>query len=179
MGLSEGVNRPNQCRPTLEVSQVHLDWALKEMEKLSGPQDCWEERQSSGWSGQANSDGHSSPLCFGQEMVECRPSLGLGFLEGQPIEALWVCPSYRPTKERHLKEARASFGQSPSMNWFEEQLLFGKMFDATERNENERASFADEWLMEENVRYSTPKPSGVCFLGGGGDCECVGGKVRY
>ena len=39
MGLSERVNRPNQCRPTLEVSQVYLDWALKEKEKLSGPRD--------------------------------------------------------------------------------------------------------------------------------------------
>ena len=88
VGLSEGVIRPEQCKSTVEVSQVHLDWALKVRKKLSGLWDCWEKGQSSGGSGRANSDGHSSSLCFGQEMVECRPSLGLGFLEGQPIEAL-------------------------------------------------------------------------------------------
>ena len=40
------------------------------------------------------------------------------------------------------------------------------MFVATERSENGRVSFADEWLMEENARYSTLKPSVVCFWGG-------------
>ena len=39
MGLSERVNRLDQCKLTIEVSQVHLDWALKEKEKLSGPRD--------------------------------------------------------------------------------------------------------------------------------------------
>ena len=87
----------------------------------------------------------------------------MGFLEGQPIEALWACPSFRPTKERHLKEARVSFNQSPLVNWFEEQLLPSESFVAAKRSENGRASFADEWLMEENVRYSTLKPSTVCF----------------
>ena len=164
VGLSEGVNRPDQCKPTLEVSQIHLDWALREREKLSGPWDCWEEGQSSGGSGRAYSDGHSSPPCFGPGGVEGRPSLG--FLESRPIEALWACPFFRPTKERHLKEARASLGRSYSVNWFEEQLLPGEMFVATERSENGRVSFADEWLMEENVRYSTLKPSAVCFWGG-------------
>ena len=37
VGLSEGVIRPDQCKSTLEVSQVHMDWALKVREKLSGP----------------------------------------------------------------------------------------------------------------------------------------------
>ena len=64
------------------------------------------------------------------------------------------------------------------MNWFKEQLLPGESFVAEERSENGRASFADEWLMEENVKYSTFKPSAVCFWGGGG-CECVGGEVWY
>ena len=118
VGLSKGVNRPDQCKPTLEVSQIHLDWALREREKLSGPWDCWEEGQSSGGSGRAYSDGHSSPPCFGPGGVEGRPNLG--FLDGRPIEALWACPFFRPTKERHLKEARASLGRSHSMNWFEE-----------------------------------------------------------
>ena len=40
------------------------------------------------------------------------------------------------------------------------------MAGAAERSENGRASFADEWLMEENARYSTLKPSAVCLWGG-------------
>ena len=47
------------------------------------------------------------------------------------------------------------------MNWFKEQLLPGESFVAVERSENGRASFADEWLMEENVKYSTFKPLAV------------------
>ena len=47
------------------------------------------------------------------------------------------------------------------MNWFKEQLLPGESFVAEERSENGRASFADEWLMEENVKYSTFKPLAV------------------
>ena len=165
VGLSEGVNRLDQCKPTLEVSQVHLDWALKEKEKLSGPWDCWEEGWSNEGSRRAYSDGHSSPPWVGPGGVDCRPSLGL--IEGQSKEALWACPSFRATKERRLKETRASFGRSCSEKWLEEELLPSGMFSAAKRSENGRASFADEWLMEENARYSTLEPSAVCFWGDG------------
>ncbi|RVW99025.1 hypothetical protein CK203_019082 [Vitis vinifera] len=164
VGLSEGVIRPEQCKSTVEVSQVHLDWALKVRKKLSGLWDCWEKGQSSGGSGRAYSEGHSSPPRFGPNGVECRPSMGLS--EEQPSEALWACHSFRPTKESRLKEAKASFGRPLSVNWFEEQLLPGEMVVAAERSENGRASCADEWLMEENAMYSTLKPSTVCLWGG-------------
>ena len=39
------------------------------------------------------------------------------------------------------------------------------MVVAAERSENGRASCADEWLMAENARYSTLKPSAVCLWG--------------
>nr|CAN78335.1 hypothetical protein VITISV_004143 [Vitis vinifera] len=39
------------------------------------------------------------------------------------------------------------------------------MVVAAERSENGRASCADKWLMEENARYFTLKPSAVCLWG--------------
>ena len=92
------------------------------------------------------------------------PSLGLK--KGQPtVEAMWVFSLFRPTKERPLKEARASFGHSRSERWFDQKILAGGMVSTTERREKRKVSIADMWLLEEDARYSTFEPSVVCLLG--------------
>ena len=52
VGLSEGGMRTDQCKSTFVVTQAHMEWALKERDKLCGPWDCWKKGQSSGgWAG--------------------------------------------------------------------------------------------------------------------------------
>ena len=97
--------------------------------------------------------------------MDSRPSLGLK--KGQPaVEAMWAFSLFKPTKERPLKEVRASFGHSRSERWFDEKILAGGMVSTTERGEKRKVSIADMWLLEEDARYSTIEPSVVCFLGG-------------
>ena len=132
--------------------------------KPNGLRDCWEEGQSSGVSGRAYSAGHLNSFWVGPDREDCRPNLVMR--EGQSFEALWAGTSFRPTKGSILKEARASLGQSRSERWFEEELLPSGMPSAAERSEKQRASLADEWLMEENSRYSNLEPSAMCFWGG-------------
>ena len=133
-GLSGGEDaRLDQCKPIHVVSQAHLDWALKERGIFSGPRDCWEEGQSSRGLGRAFCDGHSSPLWVWPGGVDSRPSLGLK--EGQPTaEATWAFSPFRSTKERPLKETRASFSQSRLERWFDEELLAGGMVSSAERS---------------------------------------------
>ena len=60
----------------------------------------------------------------------------MGLKEGQPtVEASWPFSPIRPTKNRPLKETRASFDRSRSERWFEEELLAGEMVSTTERGE--------------------------------------------
>ena len=164
VGLNEGVIRLNHCKPNSEGSQDQLDWASKVKKKPNGLRDCWEEGQSSGVSGRAYSAGHLNSFWVGPDREDCRPNLVMR--EGQSFEALWAGTSFRPTKGSILKEARASLGQSRSERWFEEELLPSGMPSAAERCEKQRASLTDEWLMEENSRYSNLEPSAMCFWGG-------------
>ena len=65
--------------------------------------------------------------------MDSRPSLGLK--EGQPTaEATWAFSPFRSTKERPLKETRASFSQSRLERWFDEELLAGGMVSSAERS---------------------------------------------
>ena len=136
VGLSEG-----------DATQAHLDWALKERVTFCGPRIYWEEEQSNKGMERTYCDDPSSPQWDGPIGVACRPKTGLK--EGQPTaEASWASFPFRPTKDRPLKEAMASFCRSRSKRWFEEELLAGGMSFAAEKREKGRVSLANTWLLE-------------------------------
>ncbi|RVW81929.1 hypothetical protein CK203_033220 [Vitis vinifera] len=98
-------------------------------------------------------------------------SVGQGIVgkRGSPAEvwggpfAMAIQALFGSTKERPLKETRASFSQSRLERWFDEELLAGGWF-LQRREAGRRVSIADMWLLEEDARKGDQKGEGDFFL---------------